>query len=171
MSKVNHIWLRMFCYQCNWCYMLMCDPFWCSMHSLETFLMQVISGATKNSARSGWSAKRPSTYPQADAMPCSPSRWSTALCRAAMRVVASPLRRAAYSGVRAHTCWCIRRTADSRRARRWGSNRSRVPSLADSLWAREGTWTAPSGRTARTARMSPSYGAQPTETAPSRIRS
>lgn len=125
----------------------------------------------KNSSRSDWSAKRPSTYPQADATLCRPSRWCTALYRAAMRVVASPLRRAAGSGARVHTCWCRRRTADSRPTRRWGSSRSRAPSPADSLWAREDTWTAPSGRTARTAHMNPSTGAQPTETAPSRIRS
>lgn len=115
--------------------------------------------------------QRPSTYPQSDATPCSPSRWCTVLCRAEVHVVASPLHRAAGSGVRAHTCWCRHRTADSRRARRWSSSHSRAPSPADSLWAQEGTWTAPSGRTARTAHMSPSIGAQPTETAPSQIRS
>lgn len=157
------------------------DPFWWSW-SHFFFFIQVISDA---SSYHNWhplsinvthkpaiknSSQRPSTYPQADETPCSPSRWCTAPCRAAARVGASPLRRAAGSGVRARTCWCRHRRTDSRRARRWGSSRSRAPSPADSLWAREGTWTAPSGRTARTAHTSPSIGTQPTETASLRIR-
>lgn len=105
---------------------------------------------------------RPS-YLRAGRRVCSPSRWCTLPCRAAVRTGASPPRSAAGSGGPCCRFRCKRRTHAPRRARTSSSSRSPAPSPAGSRAAPADTWTSPCRHRARTERKSPSIRTAPEE--------
>lgn len=102
---------------------------------------------------------------------CILSRWCTFPCHGEGRAGVSPHHSAADSA--SHGCMfrCKRRTLAPPTERMLGSSRSPAPSPVGSQRGPGGTWTAPSGHTAHTARRSPNTRTVPIQMSPRDKRS